>query len=1102
TIPPTTTNPTTTTPPTTTIPPTTIHPATNPPATTNPPTTTPPSITNPPATTVPTTENKPDVAVEGGTLDPAGPKVEVEGGTINAGSQAETWLGVDGTTTDMGKSTNPFDVSDVAHFLDIQSLINNTANTDKYFRLTADISLSSLTISNLTARDSFGFSASLICLNPALAISDPTKVFINLDGNGFKIKDLNISNTTAATCAIFGFLSANSVLNNIKFENCSTTVSYASARVIAVVAVQNMGTIQNCSLTGINGTPTINMSGTAGNNIIDDTFSLGTTPSHSVYIGYSAFVGDNQGTIKDCYFSNISINVWTRLFVGTVAGQNSGTITGINGAGVASYGVSGVSVNIYNNNDGSAQIGGIVGKNRLGAIVSDCTVWLPGTNNVNSFIYGSKIGGIAGVNQGSLSNCYVKGKIVNTGTVTGTLYDMKGYGGTFGGITGDNSGTVITSSAENIGVYFESTGNAVYGGIAGTNSGNGTTTGLITSCYASGKQADYGFSNSGYYLGGIVGSALTGTMLSSCYALVALSLNAQLAGALIGSGAKTTMLHATNHSYWSRQVSGWPTQCALNGADTYDIQRGVKTLNVAPSGVATVSKSLFTHSWGNSTVSINGLNTTAAFSKTSSNFSISESLNLLEVTGGITAGTYGKIIYNLSIGLPAGIGSAIQSTVVQEFSIDTVITSTAPSGSAVVSIDNPIVISNATEILLLRNVNYTDYKLGDNITMPTVSPNEWRTCIFAGTLNGNGKTITTGIPIFSKIYGSRDNTVPADINATPSPAEVANLSYGYVYNLNTILTANIASGVFGSVMGGTLKNIRLTGSSTSINLAVPTGDNFGAFLNYVRGNSFIYGCFTDVKVNIQSSTSGFIGGLIGNIDAEKATIDNCGSNSDISSTFVLSTIGSLIGGITLNTGVIKNSYAGGLVQRGGNIVVGNKIATDKLENVYWSIKDTNIANQATITPNNNPGGSDTVTKWSFVESSAYITNDPSVININLPSAINTLATAQIGDFSVSYTTANVAEVISMSIESGKLILHIHRDALAADNSTTELTLVHNTSGLRARIPLTTQGGLVKVGGFYQIKTPGDLQYFSQHQSTYFVEGVNCKLKLINNIYMT
>ncbi len=1086
---------------------TTREPGTTQPPTTNAPETTsaPETTTTPPTTTKPAANSDPTLVTEGGKLELSGPQVNAEGFKPGPAPQAETWLGVDGTTTNMGKASNPYNVSDASHFLEIQTLINNTMNADKYFRLTADINLASVTIANYNAVA--GFSASLICLDPALAVSDPTKIFINLDGNNFKIRNLNITNTSKDTCALFGYLSANSDVYGINFENCSLTVPYQNAQVSAVVAVQNMGLIRNCSFAGSTSVTTLDMSSTQGPASAGETYTLGSqggNPGHIVRVGSAVFVGDNQGTIEACKFSDISVHVNRRTYVGGVAGQNSGTITGIKGSNLADCGIKGVKITVVGNTGTSSQIGGITGRNRAGATVSDSTLDLAGANAFNSFTNGNKVGGVAGVNEGTVANCYVLGKVKNTQTVTASSYNMLGYRFIFGGITGENKGNINNSSAENIGMFFSNTQDAVYGGITGINSGNGTTTGLISACYASGKQSDPSFiTSAGYFAGGIIGDAEYGALLSNCYALVSLSPNLLRAGALIGNGAQTSMFSTVSPNHWSSIISGWPTQSALDSSDSNDVYRNIKVLNLATNASATLSKaSSFAHSWGNAGVGIDGIGTASAFSESSANLSISESTSSLTVTGGPFAGTFGYLNYTLNVALPVGVGATVQPTVQQQMSIAVITTAVAPTGSPIISPGNPVVINNAMEILFIRNIPYTNYKLAADITMPTVSPNEWRTSVFSGTLDGNGKTITSHIPVFSKIYGSRDTTVP--IGGGNDTA--ANLASGYVFNLNLVLSANTKSGMLGTLIGGTVKNTTLTGSSAAVALTINlAGENSrGGLLDTLYGNSYVYGCFTDLKVDIQISGNGNIGGLIGHIEGNKVTVENCGSNADVYSVAPITTIASLIGKITTSTGTVKDCFASGLVQRGGFIAVGSKLITHRLENLYWSIKDTNTANQATVLPADNINtvgpNPDTVYKWSFDESVGFVSDDDSYLNIILPSGITRMASAQPAGFTVTVRDSGVIVVGTLAIQGGKLSIKISKDALATLPIDTILTVVHNSTGMRSRVQIND--GISKdANGYYQVKKPSDLQFLSTRQIDYLADGVNFKIKLMNDIDM-
>ncbi len=99
------------------------------------------------------------------------------------------------------------------------------------------------------------------------------------------------------------------------------------------------------------------------------------------------------------------------------------------------------------------------------------------------------VGGVAGENAGSISNCY------NTGAVSGA-YDV-------GGVAGDNSGSITNSY--NIGVV---SGQDYVGGVAGYIGSNGS----ISNCYNTGA-----ISGANYHIGGVAGYIGSNGSISNCY---------------------------------------------------------------------------------------------------------------------------------------------------------------------------------------------------------------------------------------------------------------------------------------------------------------------------------------------------------------------------------------------------------------------------------------------------------------------------------------------------------------------------------------------------------------------------------------------------------
>ena len=100
---------------------------------------------------------------------------------------------------------------------------------------------------------------------------------------------------------------------------------------------------------------------------------------------------------------------------------------------------------------------------------------------------GDWVGGVAGINEGMVQDCYIMGKVSGTQNV--------------GGVVGYNKGTV-----KNCRVMGEVSGWSEVGGIVGKNDG-----GTVQNCYATGK-----VEGNNYYVGGVVGDN-SGTV-ESCYA--------------------------------------------------------------------------------------------------------------------------------------------------------------------------------------------------------------------------------------------------------------------------------------------------------------------------------------------------------------------------------------------------------------------------------------------------------------------------------------------------------------------------------------------------------------------------------------------------------
>ena len=181
------------------------------------------------------------------------------------------------------------------------------------------------------------------------------------------------------------------------------------------------GTVQNLTLENVNIT-----GGNIVGSVVGDNHGTVTacTASGNVSGTYSigGVVGYNNGTVTACY--HVSGNVSGTYSIGGVAGENNGTMT-------ACYHASG-------NVSGTSGIGGVVGTNKSGTLTA-CYATGNVTGNGSGTIY---VGGVTGTNKsGTLTACYHA-----NGTVSGPA-------GTTGGVVGYNNDTVTACYWSNYAGY-------------------------------------------------------------------------------------------------------------------------------------------------------------------------------------------------------------------------------------------------------------------------------------------------------------------------------------------------------------------------------------------------------------------------------------------------------------------------------------------------------------------------------------------------------------------------------------------------------------------------------------------------------------------------
>ena len=178
-----------------------------------------------------------------------------------------------------------------------------------------------------------------------------------------------------------------------------------------------------------------------------------------------ALVGDNHGTVSNCYAHDVNV-VGAGWYAGGLVGRNLGTIADCNSTGVVHDRSAG---GLVGRNGGtitgcrSAAVvsadtiaGGLVGSNISGTIANSCS-----TGTVTG---DDRTGGLVGNNyEGTITCCYSSAEVVGNDGV--------------GGLVGENWQGLVTNcySAANV------KGDRLTGGLVGDSGG-----GAITNCYATG----------------------------------------------------------------------------------------------------------------------------------------------------------------------------------------------------------------------------------------------------------------------------------------------------------------------------------------------------------------------------------------------------------------------------------------------------------------------------------------------------------------------------------------------------------------------------------------------------------------------------------------
>ena len=264
---------------------------------------------------------------------------------------------------------------------------------------------------------------------------------------------------------LFGCVGSGGNIQNVGVEDSYIRVVLQNTAYdhVGGVCGSNEGTITNCYNTGTVSSSD-SVGGVCGGNAgtIIECHNTGTVSGGNV----GGMCGENYDTITNCY--------------------NTGTVSGGNVGGVCGVNYNGTITNCYNKGivSGSDYVGGVCGWNKPPKSTIESTII--NCYNIGT-VSGTKVGGVCGLNEGTITECNNRGEVSgsdsvggvcwkNSGTIT-NCYNTGTVSGTnnAGGVCGDNEGTITNC-------YNTGTVRGTYaGGVCGDNEDT------ITNCYNTGE---------------------------------------------------------------------------------------------------------------------------------------------------------------------------------------------------------------------------------------------------------------------------------------------------------------------------------------------------------------------------------------------------------------------------------------------------------------------------------------------------------------------------------------------------------------------------------------------------------------------------------------
>lgn len=356
-----------------------------------------------------------------------------------------------------GTQSNPYLI---ASELDFTAVNQANVAKDTYFSLTKSISINT----NRDSQKDYDFNGVLLGNGRTITVTGNSAAIYKIGQDGY-VKQVTIAG--AISTSLYDSVGAMVDYNAGKVEKISVTANVESTA--GVVGTSGLENAINETLTDGSGSRGI-AGGVVGTNLSTGivynckiTSTSSSTGTIKARIGGGTIVGYNKGKVELCT-SEGCLGAWNSKETGKSTSNYSyaGGIVGINAGTVTQCAVvgSGKLLGQRISNEGSIvkgttniNIGGIVGYNMENATVSEsyfAGIRVHGDENV---------GGIAGLNAGSIANCYVAG-VYNSTTA---IYSYVGGRTNVGGIAGKSvSGSTVSNCFVTANVYAYGTSGIAY----------------------------------------------------------------------------------------------------------------------------------------------------------------------------------------------------------------------------------------------------------------------------------------------------------------------------------------------------------------------------------------------------------------------------------------------------------------------------------------------------------------------------------------------------------------------------------------------------------------------------------------------------------------